>query len=93
MGSSLSPHFRDTILRYSDLQVQKELWFYNIFQISKKATVPQPVGGLFMLESIFVSVVCEPEIHLESKTSETHLLTESTARHSLRVNNNNPESF
>lgn len=59
----------------------------------KKAAVPQPVGDLFILESIFVSVVCEPQSHLESKTSVSHLLTESTARHSLRVNNNSASGY
>lgn len=54
----------------------------------KNAAVPQPVGDLFILEAIFVSVVCEPQNHLESKTSESHLLTKSTARHSPRANMN-----
>lgn len=79
MGNSLSPHFRGTILRYSDLQMRKGIVILQYIPDIKKATVPQPAGDLFMLESISVSVVCKPESHLESKTSEIHLLTDSTA--------------
>lgn len=52
----------------------------------KKAAVSQPVGDLFILESVFVSVICKPQSHLESKTSASGLLTETTPRHSLRLN-------
>lgn len=46
----------------------------------KNGTVPQLVGEQFIQEAVFVSIVCEPQNHLENKTSESHLLTESTAR-------------
>jgi len=36
----------------------------------------------------FDSVISEPPHHLEGKTSESHLLTERTARRSLRANTN-----